>query len=98
MDPHPQYLDIVTFMIMNYKVVDRTYSILLGYPWLWDAKIIHDQGTNMVMIEGNGAIKNIVISKQLNGYVKRSNVVVNYNFVEDITNEEKKVLLVSKPD
>ncbi len=89
MDPHPQYLDIVTFIVMNYKVVDPTYSILLGHPWLWDAKIIHGQGTNMVMIEGNGAIKNIVISKQSNGYVKRSNVIINYNFVEDITNEEK---------
>jgi hypothetical protein len=31
--------------------------MLLGCPWLKDAKIIHDWGTDMVIIEGNNIIK-----------------------------------------
>jgi hypothetical protein len=27
---------IVTFMVMNNKVVNPTYSMLLGHPWLWN--------------------------------------------------------------
>jgi hypothetical protein len=33
---------IITFMVMNNKVMDLTYSMLLGCPWVQDAKVIHD--------------------------------------------------------
>jgi hypothetical protein len=33
---------IVTFTVMNNKVVDPTYSMLLRHPRLWDAKVVHD--------------------------------------------------------
>jgi hypothetical protein len=33
---------IVTFTMMNNKAMDLTYSMLLGRPWLWDAKVVHD--------------------------------------------------------
>jgi hypothetical protein len=39
------------------KAIDPTYSILFGCPWLRDAKIIHDRGINMVIVEGNGTMK-----------------------------------------
>jgi hypothetical protein len=60
----------ITFTIMNNKAVNPSYSMLFGCPWLKDAKIIHDQGTNMVIIEGNNIIKTIFISKYLNGNIK----------------------------
>ncbi len=55
---------------MNNKVVDPTYSMLLGHPWLWNAKVIHDWGINMVTIKGNGIVKIISISKYLSGNIK----------------------------
>jgi hypothetical protein len=41
---------IITFTMMNNKVMDPTYSMLLKHPWLRDAKVIHDWGTNVVTI------------------------------------------------
>jgi hypothetical protein len=32
----------VTFTIINYNVIDFSYSMLLGCPWLRDAKASHD--------------------------------------------------------
>jgi hypothetical protein len=56
---------------MNNKVVDPTYSMLFGHPWLWKAKVIHhDWGINIVTIEGNGIVKIVYVSKYLNGNIK----------------------------
>jgi hypothetical protein len=33
---------IATFTILKNNVVDSTYSMLLGKPWLRDAKVTHD--------------------------------------------------------
>jgi len=32
----------ITFIIMNYNILNFSYSILLGRPWLKDAKVSHD--------------------------------------------------------
>jgi CO dehydrogenase/acetyl-CoA synthase delta subunit len=62
---------IITFMVMNNKLVDLTYSMLLKCPWLWDAKVIHDWGTNMVTIEGNIIVNTIYVSIYLSGNIRR---------------------------
>jgi hypothetical protein len=36
---------------------NKSHLMLLGCPWLKDAKIIHDWGIDMVIIEGNNIIK-----------------------------------------
>jgi hypothetical protein len=36
----------ITFTIINKFVLNSSYSMLLGCPWLKDAKVSHDQGTN----------------------------------------------------
>jgi hypothetical protein len=36
---------IITFIIFQNTVVDSSYSMLLGRPWLRDAKVAHDQVT-----------------------------------------------------
>jgi len=33
---------VVTFTLMNNKAIDLTYSMLLGRPWLQNAKVIHN--------------------------------------------------------
>jgi hypothetical protein len=89
-------LYIVTFIMMNNKAMDPTYSMLLGRPWLWDTKMVHDWGPNMVTIEGNGTIKIVSISKYLNGNIKRPQMVINYNFIKGVTDEEEKIMFFSK--
>jgi hypothetical protein len=39
-----------TFIVINSSVLDFSYSMLLRCPWLRDAKISHDYGTNIVNI------------------------------------------------
>jgi hypothetical protein len=73
---------IVTFVVMNNKVVDPTYSMLLGHPWLRDAKVIYDWGTDMVTIKGNKTVKTIYVSKYLSGNIRKPQIVFNYNFIE----------------
>ncbi len=85
-------LYIVTFMVMNNKTIDPTYSMLLGHPWLWDTKVIHDWGTNMVTVEGNGIVKTIFVSKYLNGNIGRPQIIINYNFMEGVTYEEEETM------
>jgi hypothetical protein len=41
---------IVTFVVINNNVLDFIYSMLLGRPWLRDAKVSHNWGTNIVTI------------------------------------------------
>jgi hypothetical protein len=51
--------------------------MLLGGPWLRDAKVTHDWGNNVIIVEGNGTVETISISKKL-GVETRS---LNYLFV-----------------
>ncbi len=43
-------LYITTFPIFQNNVVDSSYSMLLGRPWLKDVKVAHDWGSNNVTI------------------------------------------------
>jgi hypothetical protein len=54
---------ITTFTILQNSVVDTSYSMLLGRPWLRDAKVAHDWGRNIVTIQGNGTIQTIMVNK-----------------------------------
>jgi hypothetical protein len=54
---------VAPFIVLHNNVVDFNHSILLGRPWLKDAKIAHDWGNNMVTIKGNKTIKTIVVAK-----------------------------------
>ncbi len=39
--------------------------MLLSKPWLKDAKVTHDRGNNMIIIQGSGTTKTITITKHL---------------------------------
>ncbi len=44
---------VTTFAILQNSVVDSNYSILLGRCWLKYAKITHEWGNNVIIIQGN---------------------------------------------
>jgi hypothetical protein len=47
---------ITTFIVLQNNVVDSNYLMLLGRPWLRDAKVAHGWGNNIVTIQGNGIV------------------------------------------
>jgi hypothetical protein len=57
----------ITFIIFQNSVVNFSYSMLLGKPWLRDAKVAHDWGNNTVTIQGNETIKTITLTNHVGG-------------------------------
>jgi hypothetical protein len=41
---------VMTFIVIQSSVLDFSYSMLLGHPWLRDAKVFHDWGKNNITI------------------------------------------------
>ncbi len=71
---------ITTFTILHNRVVDYSYSMLLGIPWLRDAKRAYDWGSNIVTIQGNGTIRIIIVIKHLGGEITRPQVLLCYDY------------------
>jgi len=67
---------ITTFIVLQNSVVDSIYSVLLGRPWLRDAKVAHDWGSNIVTIQRNGTIQTIIVTKHLGSDVRRLEVLL----------------------
>ncbi len=65
---------IIMFIVFHNSVINYNYSMLLGRPWLRDAKMAHDWGSNIVTIQGNGTVRIITITKHLGREVKRLKV------------------------
>jgi hypothetical protein len=53
---------MVTFIIINNIVLDFSYSMLLRCPWLGNAKVSHNWGTNIVTIQKTGTIRTIHVT------------------------------------
>jgi hypothetical protein len=51
----------------------------------------------MLTIKDNGIVKTIYISKYLSGNIRKPQMVVTYNFLKGVTNEEEEISLTSKP-
>jgi hypothetical protein len=64
-------LYIIMFIVFQNNVVDSSYSMLLGKPWLKDVKVAHDWGSNIITIQGNGTVRTIIITKHLGGEVRK---------------------------
>jgi len=62
---------IIAFIILQNNVVDSSYSMLLGRPWLRDVKMAHDWGSNIVIIQGNGTIRTIIVTKHLGSEIRK---------------------------
>ncbi len=70
---------ITIFIVLQNSVVDFSYSMLLGRPWLRDVKMAHDWGNNTITLQGNGIIRIITVTKHLGGEVGKLEVLMCYN-------------------
>jgi hypothetical protein len=52
---------MVTFIVINNTVLDSSYSMLLRCPWLRNAKVSHNWGTNIVTIQKISTIRTIYV-------------------------------------
>jgi len=68
--------------------------MLLGRPWLRDAKVSHDWGTNIVTIQEIGTVKTIPVTKKLGVQTKRLKVLIYYDFHSRISNGKEDVMFV----
>jgi hypothetical protein len=87
---------VTTFIVLQNNVVDSNYFMLLGRPWLKDAKVTHDRGNNVITIEGNGTVKTILVNKKLGAKTKRLQVLVCYDLLEGLTYEKEDLIFETK--
>ncbi len=71
---------IIMFTMFQNSVVDFNYSMLLGRPWLRNAKVHMDLGSNTITIQGNGTIRIIIVTKHLGGGVRKPEVLLWYDY------------------
>jgi hypothetical protein len=57
----------------------------LGRPWLRDAKVAHDWGNNTITVQWNGIVRTITVTKHLGSEVRRPQVLLCYDYHNDIT-------------
>ena len=88
---------IVTLTVIDCQTIKSDYSILLGRPWLRNAKVIHNWANDQVQIVGNGTVKTVKINRQLGYEVVTPHALVCYNFAEGITDDEETILLAADP-
>jgi hypothetical protein len=72
--------------------------MLLGCPWLRDAKVSHDWGTTIVTVQGTCTIRTILVTKKLGVQTKRPKVSTCYDFHLGILDEKKDVMFATKLD
>jgi hypothetical protein len=69
----------INFTVIQSNVLDSNYSMLLGRPWLRDAKVYHDWGNNIITIQGTGIVRTIPITKKLGAPTKHLELLVCYD-------------------
>ncbi len=72
--------------------------MLLGRPWLKDAKVSHNYGTNTITIQGISIVRTILVTKKLNIQTKWLEVLVYYDFHYRIFDDEEDVMFATKLD
>jgi hypothetical protein len=65
---------------------------------LRDAKVSHNWGNNIVIIQGIGIVRTIPIIKKLGGQTKRPEILMCYDFHSGISYEEEDVMFAIKLD
>jgi hypothetical protein len=83
---------VTTFIVLQNNMVDSSYSMLLGRPWFKDAKVTHDWGNNVIIVQGNGIVKTILVNKKLGAKTRRAQIFVCYDLLEGLANEEEDLI------
>jgi hypothetical protein len=65
--------------------------MFLRLPWLQDVKLSHDWGINNIIIQGNGIVRTIAITKHLSSQTKCLEVFLHYDFQNGFTKEEQNI-------
>jgi len=73
-------------------VVDFSYSMLLGKPWLKDAKVTHDWDSNVITVQGNEIVRTISINKKLGTKTRKPQVLIFYNLLEGLIDDEEDLI------
>jgi len=73
---------VATFIVLQSNVVDSNYSMLLGRPCFKDAKVTHDWGNNVIIVQGNGIVRTISFNKKLGAKTKRPQIFVCDDLME----------------
>jgi hypothetical protein len=60
----------VTFIVIQNNVLNSSYFMLLGHPWLRDAKMSHDWGNNIITIQGACTVRTILVTKKFGAPTK----------------------------
>jgi hypothetical protein len=89
---------VITFIVLQNNVVDSNYFMLLGKPWFKDAKVTHDWGNYVIIVQCNGIIRTITINKKLGAKIKRPQVLVCYDLLEGLTNEKEDLIFEIEPE
>jgi len=90
-------LYVITFTVIQNSVPNFSYFILLGRPWLRDAKMFHDWGNNTITIQGMGTIRTIFVTKKLKTPTKHPKMLICYDFHSRIFDQEKDLMFASEP-
>jgi hypothetical protein len=88
---------VAIIIILQNNVVDSNYAMLLGRPWLKDAKVTHNWGNNVIIVQNNQTIRTKLVNKKLGVETKRSQVLVCYDLLEGLTYEEEDLIFEIEP-
>jgi hypothetical protein len=66
--------------------------MLLGHPWLKDAKVFRDWGNNNIIIQGVDIVRTIHGTKKLGAPTKRPEIFVCYDLHSSIFDKEKDLM------
>ena len=79
---------IIILTVISCKDVNSAYTLLLGRPWLRDARVIHDWANDNIQIMGNGTTRTVRINRALGFETITPDALVCYNYVEDFTDNK----------
>jgi len=82
---------VTTFTVLQNSMVDFSYSMLLGRLKLKDAKVTHDWGNNVIIVQGNGIVRTILVNQKLGAKTRRPQVFC-YDLMEGLTYEEDNLI------
>ncbi len=85
--------------MIHSNVLQFSYFMLLGHPWLKDAKVFYDWGNNTIIIQGMGTSKIIRVTKKLGAPTKCPKLVlICYDSHFGIVDEEEDLMFAMNHD
>jgi len=86
----------IILTVISCQDVKSAYTLLLGRPWLRDARVIHDWSNDQIQIMGDGTIRTIPVNRELGLEATTPETLVCYNYVEGLSDNEESILLAAE--